>query len=31
MFTVVAGTSTGRPARSAAWRAVFWPAPAVST
>src|SRR5690606_37049125 len=31
LFRVMAGTACGRPARMAAWRAGFWPEPAVST
>ena len=31
LLMVIAGTMSGRPARIAAWRAAFWPTPAVST
>ena len=31
LLIVIAGTVTGRPALIAAWRAGFWPLPAVST
>jgi hypothetical protein len=30
-FTVIAGTPSGMPAFSSAWRAVFWPRPAWMT
>ena len=31
LLMVIAGTMSGRPARMEAWRAGFWPTPAVST